>query len=461
MVGSSRDSLTRRQLLQRGAVGVAGVAGIAAAAQPAKARGIVPFASKSVSLDFWTISFFNGRTGKEKNGKLNDYYDWQIAQFKTQYPNASINVQYIPSTFEGWAKFDAAVAAGQAPDVMWGQSGNQWKYAPQGAIEPFNGHMSASTMKDFLPSLHEMITYVDGKTYLWPYGLAVAGGVFINTDLARKANAMHLVPQTRDRAWTTGQFEALAKALTQGGVYGTAFMTDWSYQVNQFLYGFGANIYNPTQTKMVANSAAGAAGLQWLVDLEHKQQVVAPGSSGRQNSQVLQLFAQQKIGIYPAQPYYITAFRSAPQLKPSFHWTFVQPPHTAGHQMGAEANVHGYIVSKQSDKDKLQMAMQFVKFLTRPDALSILAWGQGVVPPRNSMLKILANDKDRHVEGEIARTAKPWGRLYSVIGPKFWTPMLDSVFSQQKYPMDALNSAVSGGDKIIDQYAKKYHWPTK
>jgi ABC-type glycerol-3-phosphate transport system substrate-binding protein len=348
---------------------------------------------------------------------------------------------------------------------MWGQTGNQWKYAPQDAIEPFDSHMPSRVMKDFLPSLHDMITYVDGKTYLWPYGLAVAGGVFINTDLAKRFRASGLVPRTRDRAWTTDQFLALAKAMSQGSgssqVYGTAFMTDWSYQVNQFLYGFGANIYNQTQTKMVANSPQGVRGLQWLVDLEHKENVVAPGSAGRQNSQVLQLFAQQKIGIYPSQPYYITAFRSAPDLKPSFKWTFVQPPHAAGKAMGAEANVHGYIVSKQDDKDKLELAMRFVQFLTRPEALSILAWGQGVVPPRNSMLKILAHDDDRHVEGIIARTAKPWGRLYSVIGPKVWTPMYDAAFSEQKTPKEALDDATSGGNDIISQYAKKYNWPTK
>ena len=92
-------------------------------------------------------------------------------------------------------------------------------------------------------------------------------------------------------------------------------MTDWSYQVNQFLYGFGANLYNANQTKMIADSAQGIQGLQWLVDLDDKHKVAAPGSAGRQNSEVLQLFLQQRIAIYPSQPYYVTAFQLQPQTK--------------------------------------------------------------------------------------------------------------------------------------------------
>lgn len=422
-------------------------------------------ASKPITLDFWTISFFNGKTGKEEGGKPQDYYNWQIAQFKALHPNVTITPTFIPSSFEGWAKFDTSIAAGTPPDVMWGQAGNQWKYAPLGAIEPFDEYMPKTQMDDILPSTKSMIQYIDGKTYLWPYGIACAGGLFINSDLARAAGAESMMPQSRERDWTTDQFLSLAHATTRGSgtskVYGTALMTDWTYQVSQFLYGFGADMFNPNQTKMTINSSQGVQGLQWLVDLEHKQGVCAPGSSGRKNSQVLQMFLQQKIAIYPAQPYFITAFRSAPETKPSFKWQFVQPPHVASQPMAAEANVHGYIVPKQSDPAKLQMAMEFVKFLTRPEALSIDAAGQGLVPPLQSMLKAWAgDDPDFYVETLITKAAKPWARLYTTLGPTVIEPMYDSAFSLQKPPTQALNDAVAAGNQIIDAAAKKYHWPS-
>lgn len=457
----SATALNRRRFL--GLAGGTG-AGLALAACGGSSATSSSKPGSKVNLTFWTISFFNGRTGTEKNGKPGDYYNWQIEQFQKVHPNVSIDVTFIPSTFDGWAKFDTAVASGNAPDVMWGQAGNQWKYAPSGAIEAFNGRMPQAAFSDILPTLSSMTNYVDGKTYLWPYGVAVAGGVFINTDIAKAAGVQNLIPQSKTRDWTTDGFLALAKATTRttGGstVYGTALMTDWSYQLNQFLYGFGANIYNPNQTAMVANSPTGVAGLQWLVDLEHKYKVAVPGSAGRTNSEVLQMFLQQKIAIYPAQPYYITAFRGAPDFKTNFNWAFVEPPHITGQQMGAEANVHGYIVAKQADSYKLQMAMEFVKFLTRPAALRILAAGQGLVPPVKSMLATWAgSDPDFYVEALLAQAAKPWGRLYSTLGPKVWTPMYDSAFSQQKTPKQALDDAVSAGDAMINQAAQMYGWP--
>jgi multiple sugar transport system substrate-binding protein len=419
--------------------------------------------AKAVDLTFWVIPYWKGRTGKEEDGTETDYYTWKVEEFNEEFPNASIKAEFIPSTFDGWAKFDTAVAAGNPPDVMWGQAGNQWKYAPQDAVEPFDDWMEAEVIADLHEPVKSICGYADNKIYLWPYGMAVAGGVFANKALFEKMGALDLLPSGAERAWTVAEFEK-ALAATTGEVdgeqvYGTAIMTDWSYQVTQFLYGFGADLYNEFQTKMVMNSPEGVEGLQWLVDLEHQNGWCAPGTAGRTNENVLRLFQEQKIAIMPSQPYYITAFRTAPELKPSFEWVFCQPPHKEDKQMGAEANVHGYLVAKQDDQDKLAMAMEFVKHLTKPENLEIACWGQGVVPPRKSMLNVLEGDQDRYVEGLIAANAKPWGRLYGEIGPKVLTPMWDAAFGLTKTPQEALDDAVEAGDKIIAETAEQFGWP--
>jgi hypothetical protein len=95
------------------------------------------------NAEFLGHSILEGSDGKEPGGKESDYCDWQVAEFQKQNSNVSIKTEFIPSTFEGWAKFDTAVAAGSPPEVMWGQTGNQWKYAPQGAIESSYPALSA------------------------------------------------------------------------------------------------------------------------------------------------------------------------------------------------------------------------------------------------------------------------------------------------------------------------------
>ena len=433
------------------------------APQQPSAVPTVPLTSKAISLTFWVIPYWKGKTGKEEGGKETDYYTWQIEEFKKKYPKATINVEFVPSSSEGFAKFDAAVASGNPPDVMWGQSGNHWKYAPQNAIEPLNEWMDPAAISDLIEPAKNICSYTDGKIYLWPYGMALAGGVFVNRDLFKKFGALNLLPSDKERGWTTTQFEQALKAATgkvEGQqVYGMALMTDWYYQPMQFFYGFGAELYNKYQTKMLLNSPEGVECLQWLVDLEQKQGWMAPGTAGRTNDNVLRLFQEQRIAIYPSQPYYITAFRLQPELKPSFEWYFCQPPHKEGKKIGVEANIHGYLLAKQKDKDKLAVAAEFVKHLTRPEALEIAASGQGVVPPLKSMASILAGDQDRYVEAILAANARPFSRLYGEIAPKAITPALDAAFAKTKSPKDALDSMVADGNKILKATAEQYGWP--
>jgi ABC-type glycerol-3-phosphate transport system substrate-binding protein len=437
----------------------------AVSARTSPVHSTARFQQKAVDLAFWVIPYWKGKTGKEADGKESDYYDWQIEEFKKKFPNVTIKPTFIPSTFEGWAKFDAAVASGNAPDVMWGQAGNQWKYAPQEAVEAFDDWIDPALKAEMLTPIKNLCGYVDGKIYLWPYGLAVAGGVFANRSLFDKFKATDLLPKDKERSWTTAQYEK-ALAATTGTldgqkIYGTAYMTDWSYQMTQFLYGFGADVYNEFQTKMVMNSPEGAKALQWLVDTENKNNWSVPTTPGRTQETCMRLFMEQKFAILPSQPYYITAFRNQPDLKPGFDWVFCQPPHEEGKQAAAEANAHGYLVSKQSDKDKLAVCMEFVKHLTRPEALEIASNGQGLVPPTKTATKILEGDTERYVEGVLGANAKPWGRLYGELGPKVLTPLWDSAFGKTKTVQQALDDAVAAGNKIIDETAKTLGWPTK
>src|SRR5258706_15266458 len=114
-----KGTLSRRTFLKvTGAALAAGVGTsllpqLAASAQ--KARPNLRFAQKSIDITFWVIPYWKGKTGKEPDGKDSDYYTWQIEEFNKQYPIAKITPTFIPSTFEGWSKFDAAVASGNAP----------------------------------------------------------------------------------------------------------------------------------------------------------------------------------------------------------------------------------------------------------------------------------------------------------------------------------------------------------
>jgi len=466
-----KQRFSRRSFLKGAGVTLALGAGgsLVSACKPAATEkasapvSTVPLKQKAVDLSFWITPYWKGKTGREEEGKETDYYTWKIEEFNKDYPNVSIKVEFTPSTSEGVAKYDTAVAAGNPPDVMHGQSGSHWRYAPQDAIEPFDEWMDPDVISDLIGPAEDVCKYVDGKIYLWPYGMALTGGVFVNRGLFEKAGALDLLPATKERDWTVTEFEKAMEAVTGEidgqQVYGTVLMTDWYYQPMQFFYGFGANLYNEYQTKMIINSPEGVECMQWLVDLEHKHGWMIPGTAGRTNDVALRLFQEQKVATYPSQPYYVTAFQLQPELKPDFEWYYCQPPHKEGKEIGAEGNIHGFCVAKQDDKDKLAIAMKFVEHLTKPENLEIACWGQGVVPPRKSVLPILEEDPERYVESILAQHLKPFSRLYAEVAPKAITPAWDAAFALEKSPQEALDWMVESANKILRETAEQYGWP--
>jgi multiple sugar transport system substrate-binding protein len=471
--------LSRRRFLQGSAVGalglgVGGVGAFLQACSPAAsspgASAPAPGASGSavassavastpVALTLWATSYWKGRTGTEANGKSSDYYDWEISRFRETHPNVTIEYTETPSTPEGGAKYDTAVAAGHPPDVMYANADSQWKWVPQGGLEPIESYIASDFLSDWVPAASQMSKYPDGHQYLWPTEIAVGGGVFVNLDLAKKFGADTLVPPDPDRAWTPDQFLDFVTKCTHPPVFGTALMTDWVYQVNQFLYGFGASFWNELGTKVIVNSDEGVTGLQYLVDLQNVHKVVPPGTPGRTNDQVLRMFRQQEIAVYPSQPYYVTAFRSQPEFKTNFKWSFVQPPALTG-KMRAEANLGGFFVAKQTDPAKRDAAMAFAAQMCSPESLTIRTNIQGVIASRLSLQSLVASDPDRHVEALIAATAAPFGRLYTEVQTKFWTPNLDAAFAGTKSIRQALDDTAAGGNKLLAEAAAEFNWPT-
>jgi multiple sugar transport system substrate-binding protein len=456
--GAMDSVLSRRRLLQRTAatgLGLAVGAGVTSLARAPRARGAD---GEPVSLSLWSPSYWKGRTGTEADGRSTDYYEWEIARFQETHPNVTITYTETPSTTEGAAKYDTAVASGNAPDIMYLVSDKQWTYAPQDALEPIEPYLDAAFVDDWLPAAQNMTAYPDGHQYHWPACMAVAGGVFVNLDLADRFGATELVPSDPDRAWTPETFRDFVVACTKEGVYGTAFMTDWVYQVNQFFFGFGANFYDEFETKVLINSEEGVAALQFLVDLQNVQQAAVPGTAGRTNDVVLRMFRQQEIAVYPSQPYYITAFRSQPEFQTDFRWTFVQPPAQEG-KMAAEANLQGFFVAKQSDPAKRDAAMAFCAQMCSPESLEIRTNAQGVIAARESLLSILEGDPDRYVEGLIAANAQPFGRLYGEIQSKVWTPNLDAAFSGAKTVRQALDDTAADSNELIAEAGEEFGWP--
>ncbi len=153
-------------------------------------------------------------------------------------------------------------------------------------------------------------------------------------------------------------------------LYGTVLMTDIHYHATQFLFGFGARLFNEDETAVILNSPEGVAGLQWLVDLEHVHKVAVPGTAVRKAAEADQTLYRRQGGELPVAGRRCQA-RPRSTANPDFKWFWAPPPNVPGKEPAVMTNVHGHYVFQQQDADRTAAAHRWTQFLTRPEALAL------------------------------------------------------------------------------------------
>jgi multiple sugar transport system substrate-binding protein len=236
-------------------------------------------------------------------------------------------------------------------------------------------------------------------------------------------------------------------------IYGTVLITDIHYHITQFMFGFGARLFNEDETAFALNSPEGVAGLQWIVDLEKVHKVAIPGSAVRKAAEGSQLFNERKAATYPSQGAGITP----PEWKGAegFEYYWAPPPSVEGKDPAVMTNIHGHYVFQQEDAARTEAAQQWTKFLTRPDAvaLSLKNWG---MPPARQSLWGEVTDENQKIGLTFTEIMTTFGRRASAAEITFTTVprALEAALSGEKSPQEALDEAAEAANKLIEDAIK-------
>ena len=386
----SRVKLSRRQFLAiSAAVSATALAACAAPAAVPQAGGASSAPSAAaIDVSHWIyIALPMDRTTfqsvpADRTENVVGYFDWNAEQYAEQEPNVNVKLEMLPHDQSWFAKLDASLVAGTPPDVVQGPVSEAAKYVPLGALSPINEYMSDEIQSDLHPAVVAESSF-DGNQYIWPWRLSFGGGIAINAGMWEENGVGDLLPTGETRRWLMDEFLEAAKANTVNGVYGTALSTDIHYQITQFMFGFGARLFNDDETEVILNSPEGVEGLQWLVDLEKTHQVAVPGSAIRKAQEANQLFVEGKAATFPSQG----AGRRPADLadRPDFNWYWVPPPNVPGAEPSVMTNIHGHYVFQQKDADRTTAAQKWTQFLVRPDALKLSLSSFGMPPALQSL----------------------------------------------------------------------------
>ncbi len=409
----------------------------------------------SLPLDKTTLT----RVPPDTTDNVIEYFQWSADKFKEVEPNIDVKLEYMPHDETWFAKIDTSLIAGIPPDVVQGPVSEAAKYVPLGALAPIDDYLTPETLADLVPAVASELSF-NGKSYIWPWRLSFGGGVAINATLWDQAGISDMLPTGDTRRWNMDTALEAFKATTldndgDGKIdqYGTVLITDIHYYATQFLFGFGAWLFNEDETAVILNSPEGVAGLQWLVDLEQVHKVAVPGSAVRKATEGDQIFNERKAASYPTQG----AGVRPPALDgmDDFNWYWAPPPNVEGQEPAVMTNIHGHYVFQQKDADRTAAAQKWSQFLTRPEALalSLAQFGQ---PPALQSLWGAVTDENQKVGLRFTEIMTTFGRRASAAPITFTLAprMLEAAFSGQKTPQQALDDFTSEANQLIEDAIK-------
>jgi multiple sugar transport system substrate-binding protein len=457
--GGLRQRVSRRQFMAL-AGGVTGAALLAACAAPVPAASPAATAAEGgaavaapATVSHWVYSTLPlDRTtlksvAADVTENVVNYFDLNAEQFKEVAPDIEVQLEYLPHDESWFAKIDSSLIAGTPPDIVQGPISEAAKYIPQNALSPIDDYIPAEIKSDLHPAIVTEATFNDHQ-YLWPWRLSFGGGIALNGGMWAANGVGDLMPTGETRRWLMDTFLEAAKANTKDDVYGVVLCTDIHYQTTQFMYGFGARLFNEDETEIALNSPEGVEGLQWLVDLETVHKVAVPGTAIRKAAEAAQLFTEGKAASFPSQG----SGKTPPEFadKPDFNWYWTPPPNVPDKEPAVMTNIHGHYVFQQKDSNRTTAAQTWTQFLTRPDALKLSLEAFGM-PPALTSLWGAVEDENMKVGLTFTDIMSTLGRRASAAPITFSLAprMLEAAFSGQLTPKEALDQFAAEGNQLI------------
>lgn len=326
------------------------------------------------AVTFWTYPI--GVSGED------GYWAPIVKEFKTEYPNADVEVVVQP-----WEKREetlvTAIAGKQGPDVVYFNPDFVPKFAVEGTLEPV-GDVIEDDRDDFKKSALDSMSW-DGELYGVPLLMQTLTGV-CNTEVLKKSGV--------DKCPTTwAEIEAMAPKVKSAGLVPTDYTGDLTMTLNHTYYPYlwqaGGEVLNENGTKAAFNSPEGLRALEFVKKLVDRgwtsKQSLTTNEAPEQTD-----FGKERTAFLPAS--------SVPTQRltvPAEHLEAAAP--LTGEVQVAAGSVGG--LSVLADSDAKPAAKAWIDFLTSPEQMKKFDKENGYYAPRDSGTGLFEDDPEV-AEGE-------------------------------------------------------------
>jgi multiple sugar transport system substrate-binding protein len=308
----------------------------------------------------------------------NDSMKKFAADFHKKNPTITIKLQNVNADSAG-TKLTTQIAAGEAPDTVFLDSGDVADFASRGALVKLDDYIKRSTVvkpADFIPAFKTPLVY--NNSY---YGLPFDGettGLFYRTDLF-KAAGIKSPPKT----WS--EFLADAKKLTipSKKQYGFAlFANEAYYYWYPWLYQAGGDLLSKDGKDVVFDSAAGKKAAEFYVNLV---KYAPPDYLNSDSYTGGAAFANGQSAMYMAGSWFASYMDSSfPKIKGK--WSTAPLPNGVA---GCKTTTAGDDLVITSNTKNADAAWKWIEYLDTPKNVGLWTYGSkdgSELPPLKSLL---------------------------------------------------------------------------
>lgn len=364
----SARSLSRRQFLS-GTLAFAGSLALAACAAPAaptSGGAAQPAAGGEAAPSQEPIELvFHSRLGSHA-----DWHKSRVPLFEEQHPGLKLTIDELDGA-EMYTKVYALAASGTVGDVVWTYLNNPPEHKAKGVMIPLDDIVAAKDY-DLSPFWESLLAAVslNGQLHAIPnHGHYGTTAYYINRTLIEESGM-----EVPDSNWTVDDLLAVAKATTTAPeVWGMRASGTGQEHIPSYLRTFGGDAINEDGTQSMFDQEGTIAGLRWLYDLLHANEV-DPCLCGDQQHEN---FVAGTVAIYNTTTGRVGQYNNmATAGELPFEWDAIVSPIGPNGERGSQVSAAAFCVTGNS-KHPSEAFDVLTFYATKEDGIEHVLFGAG------------------------------------------------------------------------------------
>jgi multiple sugar transport system substrate-binding protein len=440
----------------------------AAPAEQKPADTAVPEPTKEPAKEQVTVKWWDFPRGWATGGsaeKPNAWNESLVQAYMQETPNVKMEFTSI-SWADGPQKLDAALAADQGPDAMYGYPALFGKMLSLKVLQPVDDYLATldkADVDDFYDVAWKFVT-VDGKRMGFPWYYGTEGEWGINTSIVAEQKAEDLIPKGPSFGWTPDQYLAFLQKMTfkrgSDQVWGTVIHCSEQEGINlypywSYPYMYGLRLYDENARKSEFGSEPGVKAFQFMYDLVNKYKVAPPGAAGLTGENMNDLWNRKQMVVRVSNAVDIMngikAAIEAGTIQAPFEVIPVLPPVEEGKPQLVSGAVGPMMPFANKNATVSTEAVKFLHYLTNAKNMEVFANLSKLCARKSTTTKMSGDDpltkwRVEYVLPNMAAYSKAPEDLKI---DSAWMQALQAMFDDKMKPAEAAQSFQDEANKLL------------